>query len=98
MIDEEAECKLTPEQIEEERKKSRHASWLNDLFQEHNLSLEDKQNILRKLPEFLKAEELRKKDEKSCDCQRERGTSVGSAEGTQIRWGFKCREVQKCIA
>lgn len=95
---EDVEIKLTPEQIEEQKKIARNASWINDIFQQNNLSVEDKQEIFRRLPDFIKEQELRKEDaEKSCDCQRQRGTSVGSEEGTQIRWGFKCREVQKCI-
>lgn len=51
---EDVEIKLTPEQIEEQKKIARNASWINDIFQQNNLSVEDKQEIFRRLPDFIK--------------------------------------------
>ena len=48
------EIKLTPEELEQEKKIARNASWINDIFQHNDLGVEDKQEIFRRLSDFIR--------------------------------------------
>ena len=41
--------KLTEQELQEERKIARKASWLNDLFSQHRLTAEEKKEIFIRL-------------------------------------------------
>lgn len=50
--------KLTPEQEKEINLKiAREGSWLNAIFQEHNLTATDKQEVLRRLFRQMKTQQ-----------------------------------------
>jgi len=51
--------KLTPEQERELNLKiAQEGSWLNAIFQEHNLTAQDKQEVLRRLFQKLKSQKI----------------------------------------
>jgi len=53
------EAELEAYRVKENRKVAREASWLTDIFQEHGVSVTERQEVLRRA--FRKSEEERKK-------------------------------------